>query len=61
MGRKKLWLGDFVALKVKIYNETHARYLVALKGKSIQQDLEEHIINVIRNQEEPKKSFNQNV
>lgn len=49
MGRKKIWLGQFRALKVKVYDETLDRYKMVLKGrkKTIQQDLEEYINRTI--------------
>lgn len=49
MGRKKIWLGQFRSLKVKVYDETLDRYKLVLKGrkKTIQQDLEEYIQRTI--------------
>lgn len=49
MGRKKIWLGKFKSLKVKIYDGTYDRYTMVLKGKdkTIQEDLEEHIQRTI--------------
>ena len=49
MGRKKIWLGNFKSLKVKVYDETLVRYKLVLKGrkKTIQQDLEDYINKTI--------------
>lgn len=49
MARKKIWLGKFRTMKVKVYDETFDRYkgYLAMKKKTIQQDIEEYIINQI--------------
>jgi hypothetical protein len=49
MGRKKIWLGTFKSLKVKIYDEKYRRYKMILDGrnKTIQEDLEEHVNKTI--------------
>jgi hypothetical protein len=49
MGRKKIWFGKFISLKVKVYDETLKRYKLILKGrrKTIQQDLEDYINKTI--------------
>jgi len=50
MARPKIWLGKVKTAKVKIYDETFVRYkgYLAMKGKTIQQDLEEHINQTIK-------------
>lgn len=50
MGRKKVWLGTFRTAKVKIYDETFNRYkgYLAMKKKTVQEDLEEHINNTLK-------------
>lgn len=49
MGRKKIWLGNFKSLKVKVYEETLTRYKMVLAGRqrTVQQDLEEYIQKTI--------------
>lgn len=45
MGRKKIWLGSFRVLNIKVYDETLQRYkqILSAKRKTIQQDIDEHI------------------
>ncbi len=48
MARQKLWFdGSYVTVKVKLYKETHARYVQLLNAKHLtaQEDLEQHVIN----------------
>lgn len=49
MGRKKIWLGKFRVLNIKVYDETLQRYkqIMAAKKKTIQQDIDEHIKKTI--------------
>lgn len=51
MGRKLKWiLGKFEKVEARIYTEKKRRYEMVLKakGKTIQQDIEEHIDNLLK-------------
>lgn len=51
MARPKKWkVGEFQKFKLKLYGETAERYkqVLQIKGKTIQQDFEDHVNQTIK-------------